>query len=226
MTTGKQPIMTIKGQVYQIIKNEICNGAFPPGYWLQEPELARRLGVSRSPIREALRQLVDEGLAVDFPNKGVFVKSFTINDIDEIYDVRSMLESYSIRHSAKQMTAETVQRLNELILRLTELHASGDVNAYIEEDTKLHQFIVSLSGNSLVIDIYNRIYTPIQQFRIYSLTNKDRFAESVCEHQSVIRHIVEGNLEEAVRINQIHLTLAKEGVIHHITQTQNQPATD
>ncbi|MBS6952402.1 MAG: GntR family transcriptional regulator [Enterocloster asparagiformis] len=222
MTTGKQPIMTIKGQVYQIIKNDICNGVFPPGYWLQEPELARRLGVSRSPVREALRQLVDEGLAVDFPNKGVFVKSFTINDIDEIYDVRSMLESYSIRHSSKKMNPETVQRLNDMIQCLTDLYESGDINAYIEEDTKLHQLIVSLSGNSLVIDIYNRIYTPIQQFRIYSLTSEERFADSVSEHKSVIDHIISGNLEEAVHINQMHLTLAKEGVIQHITQNQEE----
>ncbi|MGB8454376.1 MAG: GntR family transcriptional regulator [Anaerocolumna sp.] len=225
MKSVKQPIMTIKDQVYQIIKNDICNGVFPPDYWLQEPELARKLGVSRSPIREALRQLVNEGLAIEFPNKGVFVKNFTANDIGEIYDVRIMLESYSIRHSSTHMSPKTMKELNDLVQRLNEIYKSGNVNAYIEEDTILHQSIVSLSGNSLVINIYNRIYTPIQQFRIYSLTSEERFSSSLNEHKSVIEHIISGNLEEAVRINQVHLTLAKQEIIRHINLIQEEHST-
>ena len=93
MAAVKRPIMTMKHQIYKIIKDEICNGHYPPGYWLQEKELAAKMDVSRSPVREALKQLVDEGLAIDYPNTGVFVKELTSKDIEEIYDVRIMLES-------------------------------------------------------------------------------------------------------------------------------------
>ena len=75
MAAVKRPIMTMKHQIYKIIKDEICNGHYPPGYWLQEKELAAKMDVSRSPVREALKQLVDEGLAIDYPNKGVFVRN-------------------------------------------------------------------------------------------------------------------------------------------------------
>ena len=71
----RRPIKTIRNQVYQILKDDICEGRFAPGQWLQENELAERLCVSRSPIREALRQLASDGLVVEIPNKGVFVKS-------------------------------------------------------------------------------------------------------------------------------------------------------
>ena len=82
----RRPIKTIRNQVYQILKDDICEGRFAPGQWLQENELAERLCVSRSPIREALRQLASDGLVVEIPNKGVFVKEFTARDIEEIFD--------------------------------------------------------------------------------------------------------------------------------------------
>ena len=89
-------IKTIRNQVYQILKDDICEGRFAPGQWLQENELAERLCVSRSPIREALRQLASDGLVVEIPNKGVFVKEFTARDIEEIFDLRVLLEDYAI----------------------------------------------------------------------------------------------------------------------------------
>ena len=113
MPSVKRPIMTIKHQIYQIIKKEICNGNYAAGQWLQEKELAEQLNVSRSPVREALKQLVDEGLAIEYPNKGVFVKEFTVKDIEEIYDVRILLESYAIKNSVKTLTSKNIQELME-----------------------------------------------------------------------------------------------------------------
>ena len=157
MAAVKRPIMTMKHQIYKIIKDEICNGHYPPGYWLQEKELAAKMDVSRSPVREALKQLVDEGLAIDYPNKGVFVKEFTSKDIEEIYDVRIMLESYAIKNSVKLITSNDIKVLRELIDNLSECYDKNDLNQYIEYDTELHQYIIKMSGNSLVMDIYKRI---------------------------------------------------------------------
>ena len=119
MASAKRPIMTMKHQIYQILKKEICDGNFPPGQWLQEKELAEKLNVSRSPVREALKQLVDEGLAIEYPNKGVFVKEFTVKDIEEIYEVRILLESYAIKNSVKTITTSNIRELMEILHKLT-----------------------------------------------------------------------------------------------------------
>ena len=95
----------------QILKDDICEGRFAPGQWLQENELAERLCVSRSPIREALRQLASDGLVVEIPNKGVFVKEFTARDIEEIFDLRVLLEDYAISKLQHHLTTADMQQL-------------------------------------------------------------------------------------------------------------------
>ena len=220
MASAKRPIMTMKHQIYQILKKEICDGNFPPGQWLQEKELAEKLNVSRSPVREALKQLVDEGLAIEYPNKGVFVKEFTVKDIEEIYEVRILLESYAIKNSVKTITTSNIRELMEILHKLTKEYENNDLASYIETDTQLHQYIIILGGNSIVSDIYKRIYSQSQQFRIYSLTTKRRFDDSVIEHKQVVENICSGNWKEADRVNKIHLTLAREEIIEHFEATK------
>lgn len=210
----------MKHQIYQILKKEICDGNFPPGQWLQEKELAEKLNVSRSPVREALKQLVDEGLAIEYPNKGVFVKEFTVKDIEEIYEVRILLESYAIKNSVKTITTSNIRELMEILHKLTKEYEKSDLASYIETDTQLHQYIITLGGNSIVSDIYKRIYSQSQQFRIYSLTTKRRFDDSVIEHKQVVENICSGNWKEADRVNKIHLTLAREEIIEHFEATK------
>ena len=216
----------MKHQIYKIIKDEICNGHYPPGYWLQEKELAAKMDVSRSPVREALKQLVDEGLAIDYPNKGVFVKEFTSKDIEEIYDVRIMLESYAIKNSVKLITSNDIKVLRELIDNLSECYDKNDLNQYIEYDTELHQYIIKMSGNSLVMDIYKRIYSQTQQFRIYSLTTQKRFDNSIIEHKTMVENIFAGKWEEADEINRRQLALAREEIIDHIEATRKAESTE
>ena len=98
MILGKEPIKlaTIKEQVYEIIKDKILSGELKSGDWLQESKLAESLNVSRSPVREALKELVGEGLLENIPNKGVFVKTLSIKDIYNIFEFREVMEKYAI----------------------------------------------------------------------------------------------------------------------------------
>ena len=127
MELPKLPIAnTIRDQVYQLLKDEICDGRYEPGYWLQEKELAQRLKVSRSPVREALRQLSRDGLVRDIPNKGVFVREFTIRDIEDVFDLRIMMESFALLHLRRELLREEKERLLEL------LGHSGDEGILLE----------------------------------------------------------------------------------------------
>lgn len=220
----RRPIKTIRNQVYEILKEDICAGRFTPGQWLQENELAEKLCVSRSPIREALRQLASDGLVVEIPNKGVFVKEFTRKDIEEIYDLRVLLEDYAIEKLHDHITPDKAERLMDCLNRMERAHAEKNLPAYTAMDTELHNLLVEMCGNSLLESMYAKIYSLMQQFRIYSLTSSQRFDESLTEHRDLVHCLLSNNTEEARKINQRHLLLAREKIIQHFSE-QSEPGT-
>jgi len=216
----RRPIKTIRNQVYQILKDDICEGRFAPGQWLQENELAERLCVSRSPIREALRQLASDGLVVEIPNKGVFVKEFTARDIEEIFDLRVLLEDYAISKLQHHLTTADMQQLIDCLNEMERLHAQKNLRAYTDMDSKLHGLLIELCGNSLLESMYARIHSLNQQFRIYSLTSTQRFNESMEEHRDIVHCLLTNNADEARAINKRHLQLAKDKIIQHFSEQE------
>ena len=209
-------IKTIRDQVYQILRDEICAGKYAPGSWLQETELTEYLGVSRSPVREALRRLVADGLLMEIPNKGVFVKEFTCRDIDEIFDMRVMLESYAIRKSRSRMTSARLQKLFDILEELEHTHAARELAVYTQSDEILHNRIVELSENSLVISTYDRVRSMNQQFRVLSLSSHRRFDESLEENRQIVQSLAVGDVETACATNTRHLELACQCIKEHL----------
>ena len=210
---AKRPISTIREQVYQILRDDICQGVYAPGTRLQEVDLAENLNVSRSPVREALRQLAADGLLLEIPNKGVYVKEFTPKDIGEIYDLRVMLESYGIFHSAGHITSARRERLLRFLAELEKDLEKGDLEAYTATDEKLHNQIVHLGDNSLINDTYDRVRSMNQQFRILSLMDQQRFSDSLDEHRKIVHALVTGDLKRADDINREHLELARQTIL-------------
>lgn len=221
----RHPVKTIRNQVYQILKDDICEGRFAPGQWLQETELAERLCVSRSPIREALRQLAADGLVVEIPNKGVFVKEFTARDIEEIFDMRVLLEDYAIGKLQHNLTTADMGRLIDCLNEMERVHAGKDLRAYTDMDARLHSLLIELCGNSLLESMYGRIHSLNQQFRIYSLTSTQRFNESMEEHRNIVHCLLTNNTDEARAINKRHLQLAKGKIIQHFSEQEKTEAT-
>lgn len=209
-------IKTIKEKIYFTLKDEICNGIYAPGCQVQEQDIANRFGSSRSPVREALRQLVSDGLLVEYPNRGVFVKRYTAKDIEDIFDMRILLEGYALRQADENMTPGSIVMLNDLLGELKMHHGNGNLEQYITKDANLHHKIVAMCKNDLVISTYERISDMTQQFRIYSLKSHKRYEESIDEHTQIINCLLEGKPAEADRINREHLLRAKEAIIQYL----------
>lgn len=216
MKQNERQINTISGQVYQIIREDICSGAYPPGYWLQENELAKRLSISRSPVREALRRLVADHLVVEIPNKGTFVRDFSLKDIQEVFDVRVMLESYALDHIYENMTERHREKLLTALANLKDAYSDSDLEQYIEYDTVLHNMIIHQAGNTLVESIYEQVAFLIQRFRSFSLKGKERFDASIIEHEQIINAIFDNDPEEAKRVNCRHLELARDKILEYL----------
>ena len=217
-----QPVRTIRSQVYQAIREQIISGAYPPGFWLQEQEIAASLKVSRSPVREALRQIVSDGLADEIPNKGVFVRRLTARDVDELCELRVLIEGYAIRTGYAQCSQAQREQLESLIQAMEQAHARDDAEQYIQLDSQMHMLLVEQCGNRLIQDLYKRAYWMVQRFRVYSLKSKDRFRKSLAEHQQIVACILSGDCEGAVRHDKAHLEQAKETIYQFLDQIEDQ----
>lgn len=214
----KQPATTIQNQVYQYLREEICSGHFAPGQKLQEQALATVCQVSRSPVREALRRLGADGLVEEIPNRGVFVRVLMPKDIEEIYEVRVMLESKAIDRLTPGIMAGAAEEFRRVLEQLRTAFAAGDLPTYTRLDTQLHRLLVSSCGNRLIFDLYDRIDCHIRQFRRYSLLEQKRFADSVTEHERIIRLVLEGNTAAAKEENLRHLLLARDQILDYMAK--------
>lgn len=224
MEFPKIPIAnTIRDQVYRLLKDEICDGAYEPGYWLQEKELSQRLKVSRSPVREALLQLSRDGLVQNIPNKGVFVREFSIRDIEDVFDLRIMMESFAILHTSPELGSQEKERLLELLGHIDRTHASGDRKVYIAADIQFHHYLIELCGNQFLVKAYSDIYSMIKQFCIYSLIDLERFDNSMREHREIVHAVLTGQLEEAEKINRLHLELTKAKLAEVLDRDGKEP---
>lgn len=209
-------VSTIKEQVYNIIKTDILNGEIKPGEKLQEKDISKNLNVSRSPVREALKELAGEGLVENIPNKGTFVKKLEVKEVMDLFDLRVILEQYAMKKAVEEASTEDLNELDEIFDRLEESHHQGDLNKYIKIDTELHNMFFQLSGNLTMLNIVENITTLLQPFRVMSLFDKKRFKDSLTEHSNMIKALKERDYEKAWHYNSIHLKLAKEEVIRQI----------
>ncbi|NCB52227.1 MAG: GntR family transcriptional regulator [Clostridia bacterium] len=222
MKQNERRVETISGQVYRIIRDDICSGTYPPGYWLQENELAKRLSISRSLVREALRRLVADHLVVEIPNKGIFVRDFSLRDIQEVFDVRVMLESYALDHIHENLTERRREKLLTALVNLRDAYSDNNLELYIEHDTKLHNLIIHQADNTLVESINDQVAFLIQRFRRFSLKGKDRFDASIIEHEQIVNAIINNNPEEAKRVNCRHLELARDKILEYLDSIANE----
>ena len=209
-------ITTISQQAYEIIKEDIFSGRYGPGSWLQEKTIAAELGISRSPVREALRMLVADGIATVIPNKGIFVRTYTPKDIENIFEVREAIENYAMMHTSPEVIQQHKEDLEDEISRFHQLHTSDDLEAYIRLDAQFHHQIVAMNSNDLMTSLYEKAENQNHQFRIISLTSKNRFDESEQEHSQILEYLLSGRKKEACNVNSKHLSLARDQVIVYL----------
>ncbi|MEL7606323.1 GntR family transcriptional regulator [Sedimentibacter saalensis] len=207
---------TIKEQVYKIIKDKIIAGEIKPGEWLQESKLAKILNVSRSPVREALKELVGEGLLENIPNKGVFVKILSKKDIYNIFEFREVMEKFAIEKSVEVATEEDFEMLDKIYAKLKKKYDKNDVKEYCKLDAELHNMLFTISRNEIISNMVNNVNPLLQPFRTISLSRDGRFKESLEEHRGLVEGIKERNFEKAWKYNNIHLKLARDVIIEYL----------
>jgi DNA-binding GntR family transcriptional regulator len=190
-------------RVHERLEEMIATSELKPGSRLLQTQLAEQLGVSRTPIREALLQLEREGLVFTVPGRGMFVKSVTPTEILEIYAVRLLLEPYAARRACERATADDVARVQALQRQLEQ--PQTDMTQTLRVNAELHRALISACGNRVIIRILAGFWAQDQARRIYALqmsSNPPAVRQMEAEHAAITAAFGKrdaGRVEQLVR---------------------------
>lgn len=185
---------TAKQQAYERIRNAIFAGSFSPGYQLKEEDLARRLDVSRTPVREALRTLADQGLVDIKSNRRAYVADLNEVQFEEVFDLLTFLEGYSAGLASEHIPADAIARLKELNAAMAETEAPADNRKFLELNAEFHNLIHEYSKSSKVQDLLQRIIQlPHNLYLKFGQIPDWHNEKSVLEHEQIIEALESGD---------------------------------
>ena len=196
--------LTLRESILETIRDAIISGSLKPGEKVAEPELAERFGISRTPIREAFRQLESEGYLTVVPRKGAVVVTFSQRDVEEFYAIKSILEGYAARKACEKLTGREIDKLQSINDKLRVLADEGDVRHFFKVHDNFHELFVRAADNDKLTEMILNLVGRFQRLRIASLSLSGRMQFSVQEHQKIIdafRNGDAGLAENLVRSN-------------------------
>lgn len=196
---------SLRAKVFSRIQNDILNGVYQPGDSLTEKKLCEELGVSRTPVREALRQLELEELVQSTPNKGVVVTGVTSKDIEEIYIIRMMIEGLAARWATEHITPEEIQELKDA-LDLEEFYTmKKDADHILKIDSKFHDILFRASKSKPLMHMLRTFHHYVQRARNASFESPERAKKVLEEHKAIFDAVVEGDADKAERVTKEHV---------------------
>lgn len=197
-------------EICHLIADAIALGEFAPGSRLDEVSLASRFGVSRTPIREALRQLGSMGLIEMRPNRGAVVAAMTPETLDHLFEAIGELEASCARHAAIRMTEAEQSALRALHAASREALQASDVARYDQLNLELHALIIHGSRNLVLIDTVSSLHSRVSSFRRAQFRQLERMAESFAEHGVIVEALLAHDVTAAYRAMRSHLLSARE----------------
>ncbi|HEU4827266.1 MAG TPA: FCD domain-containing protein [Dongiaceae bacterium] len=177
---------SLSGVVRHEIERLILSGELPTGSRVNENAISLRLGVSRGPVREACRALVELGLLRLIPNRGVFVRRMDRHDVEEVYDLRAGLTGLAGSLLASKITDAEIERLRGLVADMDKAADAGDFRQFYPVNLEFHDVILQLTGNSRLIKSYQALVKEFQLFRTQGLVQSDALKESNAEHRAIL----------------------------------------
>lgn len=211
---------SLRERIVARLRQAIIAGDLPPKTRLMEPELARRLGVSRTPLREAIRHLEAEGLLATVPRVGTFVTEVSPRDVEDTYAIRSVLEGLAARQAAENPDPAKAERLRAILSELA--RKTTDYRLYHEAAGRFHEAIFALSGNQRLQAMYHSLTHQVARFRSLSLAVPQRPKVSFREHRRIAEAIVRGRGAEAEHLMRAHIEGARAVLRLRITPAQGR----
>jgi DNA-binding GntR family transcriptional regulator len=207
---GSSPNQSVSAttRVYQHLKRAILEQLHPGGTLLTEAEIAEAVGVSRTPVREALLRLEAEGLVALYPKRGALVLPVSAQEIDEVVEARTLVEGHAARRAWEYRIA-LIAGLEPLLLAMRQARAAGDVIAFMQADRAFHTAVVESAGNRILADLYHRLRDRQMRMGVASVRiSPDRMDHALADHEAMIDALRTGSAERFAELVHEHVATA------------------
>lgn len=204
---------SLTGFVFNRLREDILNGKYKENDELKEMAIASELNVSRTPVREAIRQLEFEGLVESIPNKATYVRGISLKDIKDIYEMRASLERLCVKMVIERLDGEKLSKLEEIVDLSTFYYEKGKYDNILELDNQFHALLYDAAGSRMLKHTLSDFHHYLQRIRHTTLSGKDRAGHAVLEHKSIVEAIKNKDVEKA-------MTLAEEHIINSMNNME------
>lgn len=211
--------LPLRDVVFRTLREGILKGELKPGERLMELQLASRLGVSRTPIREAIRMLELEGLAVTIPRRGAMVAKMTEKDMEDVLQIRKCLDELAVRLSCDKMTPEQLKALYLALKKFEESTRSQDVKQIAQADVEFHDTIYKAADNPKLLTLLNNLREQMYRYRLEYLKDASAYPRLIAEHQEIYDGLARKDKEQVIRVTGKHI-MNQEIVVKNIIREQ------
>lgn len=205
--------LPLRDVVFNTLRQAILRGEMEPGERLMEIQLAQKLGVSRTPIREAIRKLELEGLVIMIPRKGAEVAHITEKDMRDVLEVRATLEELVVALACKNVTDEKLAELKAANKLFETSIVSKDVVNIVDADVHFHDIIYTMTDNARLIQIINNLREQMYRYRLEYVKDARTHSILISEHNDIIKQLKDRNVEQAKKVIYQHINNQEKGII-------------
>jgi DNA-binding GntR family transcriptional regulator len=206
---------TIRNRIYTHLRDQILNGEIPPSEHMIEAKIAREIGTSRTPVREALHSLELEGLIESIPRVGYVVKPIDEGEVEEICEIRVAIESVAARWAMEKAPQKLIEELRKNISVLEEKVVHGDPRLFIDLDAQFHEIIARQSGSKRLQELGQTLRRHMLRYRIQSIYLIDNVLRAIQGHKGILEAIEKGDLEEVNKAIKCHLEQSKRDILRY-----------
>lgn len=204
--------LPLREEVFNTLRDQILKGELSPGDRLMEIHLADRLGVSRTPVREAIRMLEREGLAITIPRRGAQVAKMTEKDLSDVLEVREALDELAVTKACENMSPEIIKKLESSVVDFKEAIKTGDPKRIVEADEAFHHIIYEAADNPRLLSITDHLKEQMYRFRFEYVREEKDYDKLINEHERLIEGLKAGDVESVKRDMHTHLENQVEAV--------------
>ncbi len=204
--------LPLRDVVFTTLREAILKGELKPGERLMELQLAEKMGVSRTPIREAIRMLEQEGLAVTIPRRGAQVAGMTEKDMEDALEIRAALDELAVQLACDAITDEQLKQLKLAMKSFEESTRSGDVKRIAQADVEFHDAIYTATGNEKLVSMLNNLREQVYRYRVEYLKDEKGYPSLIEEHEELYAGIAKRDKEHVSRVMKRHVVNQAEAV--------------
>lgn len=199
------------------IRTAIADGTLRPGERLMEIQLAEELGISRTPVREAIRKLELEGIVVMIPRRGTYVSDISIKDVTEIYEIRLSLDMLAASLAAERINDDELEEMNRQLIMTANYAAQRDVEHLVECDSVFHDVLYRAARNERLVTIINNLRDQLTNLRGRSMAQPGRLTDTLQEHRNLLDAIANRDPEQAALAARVHIENAERTLLESLT---------